>query len=75
MKKIIKFFTLLLVLLFTLNIYAQDSDVQNDDRGLFSNDESTQEPEKEKKYRPYTFREFKDIFTIGQPIKYRRKGY
>ena len=29
---------------------------------------------KEKKYRPYTFKEFKDIFTIGQPIKYRRKG-
>ena len=49
MKNIIKFFALLLVLLFTLNIYAQDSDVQNDDRGLFSNDESTKEPEKEKK--------------------------
>lgn len=29
---------------------------------------------KEKKYRPYTLQEFKDIFTIGQPIKYRRKG-
>lgn len=29
---------------------------------------------KEKKYRPYTFKEFKNIFTIGQPIKYRRKG-
>lgn len=49
MKKIKKFFALLLVLLFALNIYAQDSDIQNDDRGLFSNDESTQEPEKEKK--------------------------
>lgn len=32
------------------------------------------EPKKEKKYRPYTFREFKNIFPIGQPIKYRRKG-
>lgn len=29
---------------------------------------------KEKKHRPYTLQEFKDIFTIGQPIKYRRKG-
>lgn len=29
---------------------------------------------KEKKYRPFTLQEFCDIFTIGQPIKYRRKG-
>lgn len=29
---------------------------------------------KEKKYRPYTFKEFKGLFSIGQPIKYRRKG-
>ena len=49
MKNIKKILTLFLVLLFTLNIYAQDSDIQNDDRGLFSNDESTKEPEKEKK--------------------------
>lgn len=49
MKNIKKFFALLLVLLFTLNIFAQDSDIQNDERGLFSNDESTQEPKKEKK--------------------------
>ena len=49
MKNIKKILALFLVLLFTLNIYAQDSDIQNDDRGLFSNDESTKEPEKEKK--------------------------
>ena len=29
---------------------------------------------KEKRYRPYTFKEFKGLFPIGQPIKYRRKG-
>lgn len=29
---------------------------------------------KEKQYRPYTFMEFTDKFTVGQPIKYRRKG-
>ena len=29
---------------------------------------------KEKQYRPYTFMEFTDIFTVGQPIKFRRKG-
>lgn len=29
---------------------------------------------KEKKYRPYTLMEFNDIFTVGRPIKYRRKG-
>ena len=28
----------------------------------------------EKQYRPYTFMEFTDIFTVGRPIKYRRKG-
>lgn len=28
----------------------------------------------EKKYRPYTFMEFTDKFTVGQPIKFRRKG-
>ena len=49
MKKFKNILVLLLVLLFTLNIYAQDSDIPDDDRGLFSNDESTQEPEKEKK--------------------------
>lgn len=46
MKNILALF---LVLCFSLNIYSQDFDVQNDDRGLFSNDESTKEPEKEKK--------------------------
>ena len=30
--------------------------------------------EKQKQYRPYTFMEFTDIFTVGQPIKFRRKG-
>ena len=29
---------------------------------------------KEKQYRPYTFMEFTDKFTVGQPIKFRRKG-
>ena len=29
---------------------------------------------KEKRYRPYTFMEFTDKFTVGQPIKFRRKG-
>lgn len=29
---------------------------------------------KEKQYRPYTFMEFTDKFTVGRPIKYRRKG-
>lgn len=35
---------------------------------------SLKREEKEKKYRPYTFMEFNDIFTVGQPIKFRRKG-
>ena len=29
---------------------------------------------KEKKFRPYTFMEFTDKFTVGQPIKFRQKG-
>ena len=29
---------------------------------------------KEKQHRPYTFMEFTDKFTVGQPIKFRRKG-
>lgn len=29
---------------------------------------------KEKKYRPYTLMEFTDIFTVGRPIKFRKKG-
>ena len=28
----------------------------------------------EKQYRPYTFMEFTDKFTVGQPIKFRQKG-
>ena len=28
----------------------------------------------EGKYRPYTFMEFTDKFTVGQPIKFRQKG-
>ena len=28
----------------------------------------------EKKYRPYTLTEFQDKFTIGRPIKFRKKG-
>lgn len=30
--------------------------------------------EKQKRYRPYTLMEFNDIFTVGRPIKFRRKG-
>ena len=30
--------------------------------------------EKQKQYRPYTLEEFTDIFTVGQPIKFRKKG-
>jgi hypothetical protein len=29
--------------------------------------------EKQKQYRPYTFMEFTDIFTVGRPIKFRQK--
>ena len=29
---------------------------------------------KEKQHRPYTFMEFTDKFTVGQPIKFRQKG-
>lgn len=29
---------------------------------------------KGKQYRPYTFMEFTDKFTVGQPIKFRQKG-
>lgn len=36
--------------------------------------ESFLKSNEKKKYRPYTFKEFTDIFTVGQPIKYRRKG-
>ena len=28
----------------------------------------------EKKWRPYTFKEFRDKFPIGEPIKFREKG-
>ena len=30
--------------------------------------------EKQKQYRPYTFMEFTNIFTVGLPIKFRKKG-
>ena len=29
---------------------------------------------KEKEFRPYTLKEFFDKFTVGQPIRFRRKG-
>lgn len=29
---------------------------------------------KEKQFRPYTLMEFSDIFTVGRPIKFRKKG-
>lgn len=35
---------------------------------------SLKSKEKQKQYRPYTFMEFTDKFTVGQPIKFRRKG-
>ena len=30
--------------------------------------------EKQKQYRPYTLMEFTNIFTVGLPIKFRKKG-
>lgn len=33
----------------------------------------SQPKEKQKQFRPYTFMEFSDIFTVGRPIKFRRK--
>ena len=35
---------------------------------------SLKQKEKQKQFRPYTFMEFTDIFTVGQPIKFRKKG-
>ena len=35
---------------------------------------SLKQKEKQKQYRPYTFMEFTDKFTVGQPIKFRKKG-
>jgi hypothetical protein len=32
------------------------------------------EPKKEKKFRPYTFKEFFNKFIVGQPIRHRRKA-
>lgn len=50
MKTFKKFLALFLVLIFSLNAFSQDdSGIPDDDRGLFSNDESTQEKEKDKK--------------------------
>lgn len=50
MKTLKKIFTLFLVLMFSLNAFSlDDSGIQNDDRGLFSNDESTKEKKKDKK--------------------------
>lgn len=47
-----------------------------DDDGCYWNlfiPESFLKP-KERQYRPYTFMEFTDIFTVGRPIKFRQKG-
>ena len=50
MKTFKNFLVLFLVLFSSLNAFSlNDSEVQNDDRGLFSNDESTKEKNKEKK--------------------------
>ena len=35
---------------------------------------SLKQKEKQKQYRPYTFMEFTDKFTVGQTIKFRKKG-
>ena len=45
-----KFLALFLVLLFTFSAFSQDdSGIPDDDRGLFSNDEDTQEKDKKSK--------------------------
>ena len=50
MKTFKKFLALFLVLLFTFSAFSQDdSGIPDDDRGLFSNDEDTQEKDKDKK--------------------------
>ena len=50
MKNLKKFLALFLVLIFTFSAFSQEvSGVPDDDRGLFSNDESTQEKKKDKK--------------------------
>lgn len=41
---------------------------------LFCPISAIKEEKEEKKYRPYTFMEFQDKFTVGRPIKYRKKG-
>jgi hypothetical protein len=48
---------------------------QNEDGGYFRFflPESCLKP-KEKMYRPYTLAEFEDEFTIGRPIRFRKKG-
>ena len=35
---------------------------------------SLKQKEKQKQFRPYTLMEFNDKFTVGQPIKFRKKG-
>ena len=40
----------------------------------FLPEEFVKQKEVEKKYRPYTFQEFCDKFTVGLPIKFRPKG-
>lgn len=40
---------------------------------FFLSAEFVEEKPKEKKLRPYTFMEFDEKFTVGRPIKYRKK--
>jgi hypothetical protein len=40
---------------------------------LLKPEEKQKQKQKQKQYRPYTFMEFTDIFTVGQPIKFRQK--
>ena len=57
-------------------VYAEQADsFQMDNRKFFRHfiPECFVKP-KEKKFRPYTFMEFTDKFTIGRPIKFRPKG-
>ena len=47
--------------------------METDNYQQFFIPESSLKPE-EKKLRPYTLKEFEDIFPIGEPIKYRERG-
>ena len=43
--------------------------------GLFLPKDRVRDPEQEPTYRPFTVKEFKDAFKVGEVITYRVKGY